>query len=1174
MGRMLSAASLCLFLVFNNSLLPDVVTREPRPVSNTEAGSGTRSSTVESKSRIIEALTRSPLRFEENRGQADSRFKFISRGLAYTLLLGERETLIVLSETRNEVEPIIEAKDEQTAGSELVKFSPSLSDDARAMASGKYSQKPSALKPKTVRMELINSNPDPVVSGLDELSMRASYYVGKGERWATQARSFEQIEYKNIYDGIDLVYYGNQSELEYDFKVAPGADPKTVGLRFVGADDLRVERDGSLLVRIDDEEIRQHKPLVYQESFGVRTMVSADYLLKRGGAVGFRIGEYDPGLPLVIDPVVSFGTFLGGSGTDTTLDVATDSQGNTYLAGLTNSLDFPSTNGFQTAFAGGAADIFISKLNNNLSQLLYSTYIGGNGDDRAFGLDVDQAGNVYVTGFTSSANFPTINAMQGTFGGIRDAFALKLDGSGTLVYSTYIGRSGDDRGHALEADSSGNVFIAGLTSSTTFPMVNAFQSTFGGNPADAFVLQLNASGSALLYSTYLGGPASAQPVFGELVNEIRFDNSGSVYVTGFTETSSFPTKNALQSSFGGGTRDVFIAKFNPSRTGPDSLVYSTFLGGSDRDEGNSITVDAAGNAYVTGFTFSRNFPTAGAQQSELAGGADLFVSKVNSDGRSLGYSTYLGGMNNEQGTDIEVSAQGAVRVAGGTTSSDFPGAVALDGEETISPFAGEEPTPGFGFGRGPIQDLLDEASLSWRPHNKGADTNVNDIVVIEGDGTRTELIATDSGLFLHDFAPPSSAFVKVFTPGPGVTPTQVVFAGDTTYFAGFSGSAAPVWTSDGGINWRPSSQGLPENATVVEMGYSEFVGLWVILDNNKEYSSKDKGATWREIVYGGTSSGALTSLNVTNEWAFTTRAALGQLSGLYRSDGSADPALIGLINVQDLAKVDALDENVLVASLRNGRVGLSLSVNYGLDFSEFTDTGLSGVTTLNSMKYFRTDRAQAYIGTSAGAFLADPLVAGSAKPAAPHGVNVTSAQWNQRSNELITGSRFGETPILISLDGQGKNPTVGFVRADGNSFGGRIVRDRTDDFHFTGFFFNTNARRYSGNFALVNDEGIHPSLFSYQRQNRGGVDAAAFFLNQEPRINNVTTDGKRLIVEGRDFQQGARILVNDKFLKKTSNDPTTPSLKLIDQKGGKKIRPGQIVQVENPDSSRSNEFRF
>jgi hypothetical protein len=385
--------------------------------------------------------------------------------------------------------------------------------------------------------------------------------------------------------------------------------------------------------------------------------------------VGFRVAAYDPSRPLIIDPVLAYSTYLGGSGDDFGLGIAVDGAGSAYVTGQTLSTNFPTTSGAaQTTKAGGFSDVFVTKLDATGSAFLYSTYLGGSDFDFSLGIAVDGAGSAYVTGATRSTDFPTTSgAAQTTNAGSVDAFLAKLDATGSaLLYSTYLGGSSDDGGRGIAVDGAGSAYVTGDTSSTDFPATSGAAQTTNAGGQDAFVTKLNASGSALLYSTYLGGSS------GEVGQGIAVDGAGRAYMTGSTQSTDFPTTSgAAQTIYAGGFFDAFVTKLDATGS---VLLYSTYLGGSGDDVGLGIAVDGAGSAYVTGQTFSSNFPTtSGAAQTTHAGGiADAFVTKLDASGSALLYSTYLGGSGFDIGQGIAVDGAGRVYVTGDTSSTNFP----------------------------------------------------------------------------------------------------------------------------------------------------------------------------------------------------------------------------------------------------------------------------------------------------------------------------------------------------------------------------------------------------------------------------------------------------------------------------------------------------------------------
>jgi beta-propeller repeat-containing protein len=591
-----------------------------------------------------------PLSFEVNHGQTDRRVKFLSRGRGYTLFLTPTEAVLALSEPQAEERSV-----------HLRQTLPLT--HRKALTS-------------VLRMRLVGANPAPHASGLEELPGKSNYFIGNDpKKWRMNVPNYAKVKYEGIYPGVDLVYYGKQRQLEHDFILAPGANPSGIALELKGADKLSLDSRGDLVLATGGGEVRLQKPVVYQEADGARREIAGSYVLKGKHRVGFELGAYDATRRLVIDPVLSYSTYLGGSGNDVGSGIAVDSSGNAYVAGSTGSTNFPgaSSSTIQSS-NGGGGDAFVAKLNAAGSTLVYSTYLGGSGFDEGLGIAVDSSGNAYVTGLTQSTNFPTANAFESALSGVEDAFVAKLNATGSaLVYSTYLGGSGFDVGYGIAADSSGNAYVTGVTGSTNFPTANAFQSASGGG-GDAFVTELNAAGSALVYSTYLGGNSSDTGL------GIAVDSSGNAYVTGTTFSANFPVVNPLPAPNNAlqGRENAFVSKVSFSGS-TLSLAYSTYLGGSGpccaQDEGHAVAVDSSGSAYVTGITTSTNFPTTpGAFQTAIGGSTDAFVSKLSLSGATLAlaYSTFLGGVGEEVGFGIAVDPSGNAYVTGLTTSPNFP----------------------------------------------------------------------------------------------------------------------------------------------------------------------------------------------------------------------------------------------------------------------------------------------------------------------------------------------------------------------------------------------------------------------------------------------------------------------------------------------------------------------
>ena len=520
---------------------------------------------------------------------------------------------------------------------------------------------------RVISLGLVGANTQATVVGQDELPGTANYLVGNDpNQWHTDIPTYASVTYQNVYPGVDMVFHGQQDALEYDFDVQPGSDPRAIQMSIAGADQVSMDAQGDLLLTAGDATLTAQPPNIYQEIDGQQQEVAGQYQLLGGNTIGFTLGSYDTTQPLVIDPVIIYSTYLGGNGSDAAYGLAVDSSGDTYVAGETSSTNFPTANPYQGTLAGNY-DAFVSKLNAAGTALVYSTYLGGSGTDQAFGLAVDSSGDAYVTGTTGSTNFPTFNAYQSTFISSSDeAFVSKLNASGNaLVYSTYLGGALYTYGDSIAVNGSGNAYVTGFTSCTNFPTKNPYQSSLSGS-YDTFVTEFSASGSTLVYSTYFGGNLDTEGI------SIALDSSGNAYIAGYTVSTTLPTMNPYQGSLAG-LYDAFVTKFNASG---NALIYSTYLGGSAGSyagtEPFGIAVDSSGDAYVTGYTNSTNFPTLHAYQSGLAGTDNAFVTKFSAGGNSLVYSTYLGGNQYDWGMGIAVDSHGHAVVTGQTSSSNFP----------------------------------------------------------------------------------------------------------------------------------------------------------------------------------------------------------------------------------------------------------------------------------------------------------------------------------------------------------------------------------------------------------------------------------------------------------------------------------------------------------------------
>jgi hypothetical protein len=611
-----------------------------------------KSDTVDAeKAGVMDNYGKLPLYFIENDGQIDKKVRYYERGNGHsTFFTDDGVYLSLVKDVRKETEDISgteNSKDRRVAERDL----------QRAL----------------IQLSFVDANKNPEITAEDVQEGRVNYFVGNDpEKWRTNVSTYSAVRYKELYKCIDIKFYGNNRQLEYDLIVSPGADPKKVRLSYSGIEGLRVTEEGELEIALKEGTIIQKRPYIYQEIEGERVTVEGSFRLvedssegkEKSFAYGFEVASYDRRLPLIIDPVLNYSTYLGGfGGYDNGRAIAVDNSGNAYVTGYTD-MGFPTASAYQGSHGGGYEDAFITKLNASGSALIFSTYLGGSGDDVGNGIAVDSSGNAYVTGYTISTDFPTASAYQGSNAGGNDVFITKVNASGSgLDYSTYLGGSGNDYGNGIAVDSSENAYVTGYSNSTDFPTASAYQGSHAvGN--DVFITKVNASGSGLDYSTYLGGSGN------DVGNGIALDSSGNAYVTGETGSTDFPTASAYQGSSGGAFSDVFITKVNASGSGLD---YSTYLGGSGAEEGNGIAVDSSGNAYVTGNTYSTDFPTASAYQGSGGGiYKDVFITKVNASGSGLDYSTYLGGSGSDVGYSIAVDSSGNAYVTGNTDSADFP----------------------------------------------------------------------------------------------------------------------------------------------------------------------------------------------------------------------------------------------------------------------------------------------------------------------------------------------------------------------------------------------------------------------------------------------------------------------------------------------------------------------
>lgn len=1052
-----------------------------------------------------------PLSFEANHGQTDGRVKFLSRGSGYSLYV-------------NSTEAVFRLRNERTNLS---------SPELKAQSS-------------VLRMQLVEANSASQVVGLDEMPGGSNYFIGNDPRkWKTNVSNYARVECRQVYPGIDMIYYGTQRQLEYDFKVAPGADPGRITITFDGASSIRVDERGDLMIDARNGRCRQHRPVVYQEIDGSRREVAGWYVVDGNKQVRFGTAAYDPSKTLVIDPVLVYSTYLGGSSDDTAFAISVDSSGNSYVTGFT--YDFPTTPGaFQPGFGGGGYDAFVTKLNATGSAPIYSTYIGGGGIDSGVAIAVDSSDNVYVAGLTASADFPTTpGAFQATLRSF-DAFVLKLNATGdALVYSSYLGGRDFDTPYGIAVDSSNNAYIAGFTRSDDFPTtLGAFQTTYPGGVV-AFITKFSASGTKLAYSTYLGqinsGVEEATPsTHGK---HIAVDGSGNAYVTGFTSSPDFPvTPGAFQVSKHGGN-DAFVTKLNQTGT---ALVYSTFLGGNGGDFGGAIAIDSSGDAYVTGDTSSNDFPVTGdCLQSALKNAGDVFVTKFDATGTTLIYSTYLGGSNSESAGDISVDYLGNAYVTGSTTSFDFPLAQPLqpldnsstaykstDGgdswnvirlnptDQLVAAWAIDPVTPSniYAGSAGGIYKSTDGGKTWKSPHrNIPHISGISQRNLVIDPKTPTTLYvgtlpdgvfkSTDGGDTWNGVGPP-----RTYVNGLAIDPinSSTIYAGVLIDFGGGvykSTDAGGTWTfialSDERL--RPSINVLAIDPTVSSVVYAGA--------EDGVYKSTDSGTNWSAASHGLPGAGVI-DLVIDPRSSSTLYVNTGG-SGIFKSTDSGNtwqPSGLAVANIATLA-IDALAPSTLYAGTLSG---LYASTNGGASWSR-----------------------KGLVGNYALALAVDPAASSTVYAGVSLSSEVFVAKLNITGKSLIYSTYLGGT-------------------GTDNSYG--IAVDSTGNAYVAG---GTSTNFPSTEGALKTTLG-------------GNADAFIAKIRLEPpRIADALLNGKSLIVHGENFDNGALVLL-DGERQKTKNDVQDPNRSLIAKKAGKRIGSGQTVaiQVRNSDGTLSTPFIF
>ena len=1155
------------------------------------------------RARVNEAFGKLPLSFEANRGHASENVKFVSRGNGYSLLLSSTDATLMLN---------------ATPGSSL---------GSRVKTIGGQCQV-GDVQVGALRMKLVGARSSARLMGLDELPGKSNYFIGDDKsRWLANVPNYSKVKYEQVYPGIDLIYYGNQRRLEYDFHVAPGARPGVIRILFEGVRKLRIGAGGDLLIETAAGEVRQHRPDVFQVKNGIKRGVAARYVVKSERVMGFVLGKYDSSLPLIIDPVLVYSTYLGGSEGDQANAVAVDADGNAYVTGSTLSTRFPVSHPLQRDLSG-YFDVFVAKLTPSGNTLLYSTYLGGSGDDQGNGIAVDSSGSAYVTGKTGGAFPTTANAFQTDKPGGYDAFVTKISPAGdALVYSTYLGgeipfpptynpNAGIDIGYGIAVDREGNAYVTGLSYSPGFPTKKALQPVINSGGAtvvappeissppppppifsDAFVTKLNPSGTALVYSTFVGGFKDEQG------RGIAIDSSGSAYVTGITDSINFLTSHALQPAYGGDPSDAFLIKLEPSGR---ALVFSTFLGGAADDEAYGVTVDAAGSAYLTGETTSINFPTTPPAFQTTMGGSPIFKSTDGGDS----WNPASAGLPDNSFNALAIDPRTPATLYAGMGDLAGPGGAfkSTDGggnwfainnglfasqTSSVSFLTIDPKTPStlYALSLGAIFKTTDSGN-SW---NFAARTmpGFNPLSLVIDPTTPTTLysggnacppppspLSARDGLSTRSFSAQSSAGESA----------------STVHQEEFSTRALNKST-DGGVTWSPTT--FPSCAVSLlaidpKTSSTIYTTTFSII-----FKSTDDGNTWRNT----SNNAEVLAIDPANPATVYAGISFNNSGKVTKStDGGSTWSDTGLsgVSIKTLA-IDPVSPNTIYAGANN------LTLNFDYLSLTTVPTGFGGGV-FKSTDGGTTWSSPSLIGATIQALVVDPLnpstlYAGAFRDSDAFVAKITAA--GARVYSTLLGGAGRDTGIAIAVDSAGR------AYITGETFSGNLpTRDAIQSTKASGILapgafvtvldaagatlvYSTHlggsgvANKGDVGMGIAVDafgkayvagqtaSGNFPTTHFIQPAFGGSVDAFVSKLAFPPRIVSVSISGKNLSVTGDNFDKGAVILING-VEQRTRNDQSAPGTVLIGKKAAKSILPGQVVKirVRNSDDTLSDEFAF
>lgn len=1133
------------FCLFSSLTLPGYCDTSKRQSKPSKSGVVLAERNSATASRVTEAFGRLPLTFESNTGQADPQVKFISRGNGFSFYLSPAEAILDLQ--------------------------------GRARAS-------------TTRLKMKLEGADALarIRGDEKQPARTNYFVGNSpDRWRANIPTWSRVRVEDIYPGIDLIYYGNRQSLEYDYIVSPGAKVSSISMAFEGAEKICIDKNGDLVLTTPGGEVRHKKPFAYQEIDGVRHEVAARYVVRGKHRVSFQVARRDPRRPLIIDPVLSYSSFLGDRFSEG-ISVAVDAAGNAYIVGRTNSSDFPVTPGVVQTAINNADDIFITKLNATGSGLIFSTYLGGSGGEVPSGIAVDAEGNVYLTGTTLSRNFPiTGNAFQSSGGGDSlDAFVTKLNSTGTaIIYSSYLGGRSEEFAYAIAVDSAGSAYVTGSTNSTDFPVTaGAIKRAIGGFILeDAFVTKIAPSGSSLIYSTYLGGDQ-----WTDWANSIAVDSEGNAYVTGIAGSTDFPTTPGAIKTVHNGWQDAFVSKLNADGS---SLIYSTLLGGSLDEIGSSIAVNSNAEAFVSGYTKSRDLPTMNASQNRP--GSDSVIRSAdggtNWTGAGGGVTTGSGGV-----MSLVIDPRTRTTLYAGTDSGAFK---SLDGGNNWN---GINTGMTDGGDAAVIRDIV-------------IDPNNSDIVYAAAfSSPRGVFKSTDGG---NHWMPAGLNDAYVQTLAINAQNPSILFAG-VAVVSSLPGGA--FRSTDGGNTW----------SLIDELSNLDVLDLVIDpADASKVYActsaglfkSADGGNSWiRTRVDNYVATIAIDPAAPSTLYISTEDSAYEFLNAI---DGRGNPR-------RRRTEITSRIANGVYKSNDGGQSWNAINNGFPLDGPAFDEDFFPRVLLIdpqspstiyagseyglhrstNGGNQWNVVMGGAAVSPKVFAAAIDRTTSPSTLYASSRGVgDAFLAKLNAQGTALIYSTYLGglddDSAAGLAIDLQGnayvtgvtisKNfPTkAGALQTTFN--GGRgdafVVKvDAAGAIVYSSYLGGANIDLGRGIAAGPNGDAyitgvanngfpITPGSFDMTHDHFSGAAfvARVAFTSKTPSITRAEMIGKKLHVHGENFTLGAVIMVEDREYK-TSNDAASPASLLISKKAGKKLPRGQavMIRIKNSDGIMSPEYSF